>query len=289
MALINPLESSTVTHPGLRRDNNEDSFLSDPDAGLWVVADGMGGHEAGEVASAIVCDTIDKVTRESKRFSISNAIQAAHQAILSAAEQGIGASGMGSTVVALVSHKKNYHVAWVGDSRAYLWTPSPDGGVLTRLSVDHSYVQMLFSSGALTAEQVETHPDKNIITQCLGMQELALVNVDMVQGQWQKNQRIMICSDGLTDELSDERISKIFTENDSCVVATKKLLNATLDSGGRDNVTIQIVESPIHENDNLATNFLEWIPVISQNRKVDVIIFIAAALSIITLIIEPLL
>jgi PPM family protein phosphatase len=123
MALINPLESSTVTHPGLRRDNNEDCFLSDPDFGVWLVADGMGGHEAGEVASAIVRDTIDKLTHEAKNFSIENSIQASHQAILSAAENGIGATGMGSTIVALVSHKKNYQIAWVGDSRAYLWTP----------------------------------------------------------------------------------------------------------------------------------------------------------------------
>jgi PPM family protein phosphatase len=157
------------------------------------------------------------------------------------------------------------------------------------LTVDHSYVQMLFSSGALTAEQVETHPDKNIITQCLGMQELALVNVDTLQGQWQKNQRIILCSDGLTDELSDESISAILTENDNCAVATKKLLNATLDKGGRDNITIQIVESPIHDDDNLATTLLDWIPIISQNRKIDVIIFIVAALSMIALIIEPLL
>jgi PPM family protein phosphatase len=286
MALIEPLESSTVTHPGLRRDNNEDSFLSDPDSGLWLVADGMGGHEAGEVASAIVRDTIDKLTHESKHFSLGNAIQASHQAILIAAERGIGAVGMGSTIVALLSHKKNYQVAWVGDSRAYLWTPSPGGGNLTRLTVDHSYVQMLFSSGALTAEQVDTHPDKNIITQCLGMQELALVNVDILQGQWQKNQRIILCSDGLTDELSDEKISTILIDNNSCAVATKKLLNATLDSGGRDNITIQIIESPLHETDHLATDFLEWIPVISRSRKTDVIIFIAAVLSIMALIIE---
>jgi PPM family protein phosphatase len=289
MALFNPLESSTVTHPGLKRDNNEDCYLSAPQAGLWLVADGMGGHEAGEVASAIVRDTIENLTHEAKHFSINAAIQAAHGAILAAAEQGIGATGMGSTVVALVSHKKNYQIAWVGDSRAYLWTPSLTGGVLTRLTVDHSYVQMLFSSGALTAEEVESHPDKNIITQCLGMQELALVNVDMAQGVWQKDQWIILCSDGLTDELSDEKISQILADNNDCKIATKKLLKETLNSGGRDNVTIQIVESPIRESDNFATQLLDFVPVISRSRKVDVIIFMIAVFSIVALIIEPLL
>ena len=119
MTLLHPLDYSAATHPGLKRENNEDCFLSAPDAGLWAVADGMGGHEAGEVASAIVRDTLEKLVTETHPFSLSDAIQQAHQAILSSAEKGIGAFGMGSTLVALYSQKKNYQIAWVGDSRAY--------------------------------------------------------------------------------------------------------------------------------------------------------------------------
>jgi PPM family protein phosphatase len=285
MALFKPLEFSALTHPGLRRDNNEDCFLCAPESGLWLVADGMGGHEAGEVASAIVRDTIKQLAEESKKLSITNAIQTSHQAILNAAKNGIGAVGMGSTVVALLTRSKNYQVAWVGDSRAYLWTRTTEGGSLSRITTDHSYVQMLFSSGALTAEELETHPDKNIITQCLGMQDLAVVNVDVVQGQWQENQWIILCSDGLSDEMSDEKIADILLANDSSVKAVEKLLDETLKNGGRDNITIQIIESPIQDTQKLLTTALNWVPPISHNRETDVVIFFAAVVSLIALLI----
>ncbi len=284
MTLFIPLEFSAATHPGLKRDNNEDCFLSDPKAGLWLVADGMGGHEAGEVASAIVRDTIEKLALQTGNFSLSEAIQSSHQTILSSAENGIGAFGMGSTVVVLFSRNKNYQIGWVGDSRAYLWTPSNDGGTLTRLSTDHSYVQMLFVAGTITAEEVESHPDKNIITQCLGMQELTRVNVDITQGQWQKNQWILLCSDGLTDELSDKAIAQILADNHDSQTAVDELLNKALIKGGHDNITLQIIESPIHGPSSF-TNIWNWIPQISSSRKTDTILFTGALTSLVIVLI----
>src|SRR5690606_40296042 len=121
----------------------------------------------------------------------------------------IGALGMGSTVVALKSKSEKYQVAWVGDSRAYLWTPSLEGGRLEQLSTDHSYVQLLVDTGVIRPEDADSHPEKNIITQCLGMQELEKVKVDHTEHSWQKNQWILLCSDGLTDEVSDQTIAQI--------------------------------------------------------------------------------
>lgn len=287
MTLLHPLEYSAATHPGLKRENNEDCFLSAPNADLWVVADGMGGHEAGEVASAIVRDTFEDFVQKGIPFSLPDAIQKSHEVILSSAENGIGAYGMGSTVVALLNQKKSYQVAWVGDSRAYLWSPDEYGGQLTRLTIDHSYVQMLYTSGAITADEVENHPDKNIITQCLGMQELAHVKVDVAQRQWQKNQWILLCSDGLTDELSDSSIAKILEHSPNSLTAVDQLLHEALTSGGHDNITLQIIESPIAA-ESISSRFWQWIPSITHNRTVDAIIFFSAITALLALLINTL-
>ncbi|RYY03055.1 MAG: serine/threonine-protein phosphatase [Gammaproteobacteria bacterium] len=287
MTLLHPLEYSAATHPGLKRENNEDCFLNAPNADLWVVADGMGGHEAGEVASAIVRDTFEDFAKKGAPFSLSDAIQKSHQTILTSADKGIGAHGMGSTVVALQSQKKNYQIAWVGDSRAYLWTPNEYGGELTRLTTDHSYVQMLFASGAISAAEVENHPDKNIITQCLGMQELAQVKVDITQGQWQPNQWILLCSDGLTDELSDTSIAQILEHSQNTLTAVDQLLHEALTSGGHDNITLQIIESPIVQ-ERVATKFWQWIPEVTHKRKIDAVIFFSAIIALLVVLINTL-
>jgi len=287
MTLLHPLEYSAATHPGLKRENNEDCFLSAPDADLWVVADGMGGHEAGEVASALVRETFEDFAKKAVPFSLSEAIQKSHQVILTSADKGIGAHGMGSTVVALLSQKKNYQVAWVGDSRAYLWTPGESGGELTRLTTDHSYVQMLYVSGAITAEEVETHPDKNIITQCLGMQELAQVKVDIAQGQWQEDQWILLCSDGLSDELSDTSIAQILEHCPNTLTAVDQLLHEALTSGGNDNITLQIIQSPVVK-EQIINKFWYWIPALTNSRKKDAIIFLAAITTLLAVLINTL-
>ncbi len=287
MMLVYPLEYSATTHPGLKRGNNEDCFLSEPNADLWVVADGMGGHEAGEVASAIVRETFEEFVHKGAPFSLFEAIQKSHEVILSSADNGIGARGMGSTVVALLNQKQNYQVAWVGDSRAYLWTPNEHGGELTRLTTDHSYVQMLYASGVISAADVEKHPEKNIITQCLGMQELTQVKVDVTAGQWQKDQWILLCSDGLTDELSDDSIANILEHSPNSLTAVDQLLHEALTNGGRDNITLQIIESPII-NEAITNKFWQWIPAITSNRKMDAVIFLGAITALLSLLIHTL-
>jgi PPM family protein phosphatase len=288
MTPTHPLDYSAATHPGLKRENNEDCFVSAPDAGLWGVADGMGGHEAGEVASAIVRDTLERLARDKLPFSLGDAIQQSHQAILRSAEQGIGAPGMGSTLVTLLSNKRQYEIAWVGDSRAYLWTATSEGGQLTRLTTDHSYVQMLYAAGAISAEEVEHHPDKNIITQCLGMQELAQVKVDITHGQWQQNQWILLCSDGLTDELSDSDIAQILQHSSNSLTAVDQLLHAALTNGGNDNITLQIIESPLGSSPPMNSGLWKWIPQISTNRLLDAALFGTALATLLGLLITTL-
>lgn len=284
MMTKSPLEYSAASHPGLVRDNNEDCFLSQPEHGLWLVADGMGGHEAGEVASAIVRDTIERDTNDNPDLSLVEAIQHAHSSILSSATEGIGAPGMGSTVVALRSDSTKYQIAWVGDSRAYLWTPTSEGGRLEQLSVDHSYVQMLVDTGAISPADAEFHPEKNIITQCLGMQELKHVKVDSLEGQWQSDQWILLCSDGLTDEITDKSIAQILCESTDCLAAVDQLLHAALTNGGRDNITLQIIESPLRHS-QARKGLLQWVPYLTGAEKVDAWIFYGALLSLLGLLI----
>lgn len=281
---IKPLDYSAASHPGLTRSNNEDCFLSKPEQGLWLVADGMGGHEAGEVASALVRDTIEHNTRNNPHLSLLDAIQQAHLSIINSAKQGIGAPGMGSTVVALKSQDQRYQIAWVGDSRAYLWTPSREGGRLEQLSTDHSYVQMLVESGAIRAEDAEFHPEKNIITQCLGMQELAQVKVDHLENQWQENQWILLCSDGLTDEVNDKTIAQILCDASDCVAAVDQLMHAALTNGGRDNITLQIIESPLRPADQ-GNGLWQFVPHLTGDLKRDAWIFGASLVSLLGLLV----
>lgn len=234
-------DSGAATDVGLLRTNNEDAILSQPDIGLWVVADGMGGHEAGEVASDLTQHAIHEAYL--KGVTLEQAIYDAHQSILNAVQNGQGKYGMGSTVVALSSAGNHYQIAWVGDSRAYLYKPSIKG-TLQQLSTDHSYVQSLFNTGVISREQMATHPDKNIITQCLGSTELDEIKVDYVNHKWHKNERVVLCSDGLTDGVSDAQILETLQLNSNPQDAANALIQAALASGGKDNISVVVIEAP---------------------------------------------
>ena len=238
-----PRQDCALTHMGNVRTNNEDNYYADAKQGLWIVADGMGGHEAGEVASEIVVKTIRESFQQGK--SLPAAIQLAHHAVLDGTQKGLGARGMGSTVVTLKADGTRYSVSWVGDSRAYLWTRlSENKGILKRLSTDHSYVQMLVQTGVITAKEADTHQDKNVITQCLGSLDLDTVKVDTVEGIWLGSQWIILCSDGMSDEMEDGLITAILNNNPDIEKATQALLQQTLDCGGRDNTTVVIIGQP---------------------------------------------
>lgn len=235
------IRHSAATDVGLQRSNNEDCFLSNPANGLWLVADGMGGHAAGEVASAIASRTIEESIVEGK--SLAEAIQNAHHAILHAAANGEGGQGMGSTVVALLEQGDHYQIGWVGDSRAYIWSADLEPN-LYQLTRDHSYVQMLLDTGAIQESELATHPEKNIITQCLGSLDLDNVAVDVFEGKWEKDDVILLCSDGLTDAVTNDKIRDILARSDNVHTAAKTLIQTALDSGGRDNITVSVIASP---------------------------------------------
>lgn len=231
---------SAVTDVGHQRDNNEDCYLCSPKNGLWIVADGMGGHAAGEVASDIAIKTTLKEIESGK--SLEKAIQNAHLAIIDAANKGVGGEGMGSTLVAAKSDGANYQVAWVGDSRAYLWNSQQRS--LTQITRDHSYVQMLFETGVIEKHEIGTHPEKNIITQCLGSIELDRVRVSILEETWKKGDLLILCSDGLSDVINNEQICELIANNPTPTSATDNLLSAALKAGGKDNITVVSIAAP---------------------------------------------
>ncbi|MBO6558226.1 MAG: serine/threonine-protein phosphatase [Pseudomonadales bacterium] len=229
------------TNVGNVRDNNEDSYVCDDAKDLWIVADGMGGLGFGEVASAITNYTVTKMVREG--HGINQAIELAHKNIKEYAKSdGLG-TNMGTTIVLLLSHGSLYNIFWVGDSRAYMFDKNKSK--LKQITVDHSLVQSLIDEGELTKEEAESDPRKNAVTRALGVQELETVRADSISERWKPGQKILLCSDGLTDCVSDEDIEAIMAEGgDDDQEVVDKLIEAALQGGGKDNVTVVIVSAP---------------------------------------------
>lgn len=224
------------THTGCVREINEDSYLALPKHGLWVIADGMGGHQAGEVASDIAVREIARSIEQG--MSLAEAIESAHRSIQNAALHGNGTVDMGSTVVAVKIDGLHYEIAWVGDSRAYLWN-----GRLRRLTIDHSYVQLLLNAGLISESEISGHPARNVISQALGAGGVDKVNikVDSVSGELNENDALLLCSDGLTGEVDDECIATILSETTGNQARVDHLIKAALDAGGKDNVTVIVL------------------------------------------------
>lgn len=233
-------QSSCVTDVGCVRSLNEDSVFSGEN--LWLVADGMGGHVCGEIASELASLVIPR--EFSENGDLSAAIQQAHEEIIMAGKLGRGESGMGTTVVALSSNLSEYQVAWVGDSRAYLWDPL-NGNRLTQLSEDHSLIVRLLNSGLITPEEAKNHPQRHMITQCLGSVELDKVQVDLIYGHWHSQQQILLTSDGLTDGVSDAEIAAILRQPLSSQEKLTLLVAAAKEAGGKDNISLVLVDAPI--------------------------------------------
>jgi protein phosphatase len=227
-----------ATDVGRARDHNEDNFAARPDLGLWIVADGMGGHEAGEVASAVAVEVIPEEV--SVGNPLAEAVERAHEAIVRAGREGRGAPGMGCTVVALKAEGCDYEIAWVGDSRAYLW----DGSRLRPLTRDHSFVQQMIDAGALTEEEARTHPQRSVITQALGVHDHGGVRVDTVRGSLGRGESILLCSDGLTGEVEDGQIARLLTAEGDATQKVRALIEAANANGGSDNITVILVEAP---------------------------------------------
>jgi len=231
------LKSAAVTHTGHRRPHNEDTYGVFPDTGLFVVADGMGGHEAGEVASRVVVDHVASAVERGE--TLEAAVHSAHLAVLEAVEAGEGRSGMGSTVVAAKFLDGDFEVAWAGDSRAY-----QAGRELRRITRDHSLVQEMVDSGNLSEGEARNHPERSLITRALGMPGMDELEVASVTGRLGSGERLLLCSDGLTEELDDPAIKRLLDANPDPERAVRALLEAALSAGGSDNITVLLVQAP---------------------------------------------
>ncbi len=223
------------THRGNVRKLNEDCYEANPDLSLWLVADGVGGHACGDVASRLTRETITQHYRQSG--DLIAAIEAAHKAVLDAIAQRQGGANMGSTVVAATLNNRNYQIAWIGDSRAYAWN-----GDLRLLSKDHSFVEALVSKGAITREEAFKHPKRNVITQSIGVSPDTDIEVDTISGVLTKGEILLLCSDGLNDELRDSTIAEVLSQHISPTEQVRQLMASALDAGGRDNITIIIID-----------------------------------------------
>ncbi len=235
----NRCDYAQATDVGCVRELNEDAIYSEP--GLWVVADGMGGHACGEVASAMAIEAITQGYKE--HGSLEEAIQSAHEQIVESGSENIARSGMGTTVVAMTNQANQYHIAWVGDSRAYLWDKRL--GKLIQLSEDHSLMVRLINAGLISKQDALTHPQRHMITQCLGSTEIDSVQVDQFDGEWDREQQIILCSDGLTDEVSDSMIGEVMASKMSLQEKTKRLIKNAKSAGGRDNISLIIIDTPV--------------------------------------------
>ncbi len=236
------LSSSGITDTGLVRDHNEDSYslLTLEDKSLFVVADGMGGHDSGEVASRTAADTVCRVVQQ-EHNGYDNLLplveRAIHEANREVREQGMQkGSDMGTTLsVALVSNNTAY-IANVGDSRVYWMEDSS----ISQVTIDHSLVAKLVDAGKLTKEEARIHPRANLLYRTIGMDES--VKVDTFRIDLKKGGTLLLCTDGLWGELSDEEIYRICTsekESDAICASLLKKANAM---GGKDNITAVVVK-----------------------------------------------
>jgi PPM family protein phosphatase len=234
------LEPFGATHAGKVRANNEDALLvgEGRDETLFVVADGIGGFEAGEVASRIAVDVLKELEPGA---SFEAAISEANRRILAAGRGDERLSGMGTTVVAVrfggTRDEPVAQVAHVGDSRAYLLR----GGSLRPVTEDHSLVAELVRSGDLTRDQAAEHPQKNLITRALGADEEVEVDTSVLPVE--AGDRFLLCSDGLSDMIPETRVGEILAEAPGDPEKpARSLVSAALDAGGADNVTVIVVD-----------------------------------------------
>ena len=231
-----------ATHVGMLRQQNEDAFIAQDD--LFVVADGMGGHNAGEVASALAIDSMKRaaVGGFSSQESVVAGVNAANAAIHAASGGQSDQRGMGTTLAAVIplpahgDEPQRMVVTNVGDSRVYLWR----AGELKQVSVDHSYVQELLSEGLVTAEEARVHPRRNIVTRALGIE--GDVNADVWVVPMLVGDRYVVCSDGLVDEVDDAELAGIVGGNHSAQIVAQQLVDAANSNGGRDNITVVVVD-----------------------------------------------
>ncbi len=233
------LKWGATTDVGMVRQQNEDAYSAEEN--LYIVADGMGGHNAGEVASALAVATVRAGAKSGIHSTeqFRELVQQANTAIYTASLDDSTQSGMGTTLTAMAvvpGEEPKVLVANVGDSRTYLFR----GGALTRLSIDHSYVQELVNEGILTPEEARVHPRRNIVTRAMGIERSVMV--DVFTHLVRTGDRIVLCSDGLVDEVPDTDIATVLSQHSDAQETAEALVLVANANGGRDNTTVVVVD-----------------------------------------------
>ncbi len=227
--------SGAATDTGQVREGNEDSYLVDRRLELFAIADGMGGHRAGEVASATALEGLQAAVESG--IAVGDAVGRANTAVWDKASADTSLAGMGTTLTAAWSDGTTLTVAHVGDSRAYLLRDD----TLQRVTVDHSLVEELIRDGKLTEEQASVHPQRSIITRALGVD--STVDVDVYSLVLQPNDRVMLCSDGLTSMVRANGIAQILRSEPDPTAAANALVDAANEAGGDDNITVLVLDA----------------------------------------------
>jgi serine/threonine protein phosphatase PrpC len=261
------------TDVGNLRGQNEDAHIAEQN--LFAVADGMGGHNAGEVASAMAIEHLRGVALNgvASAEAFAQAVRDLNSAIYASATSDTDQRGMGTTLTAAallapvenVDQPSQIVIANVGDSRTYLLR----AGELRQLSVDHSYVQELVTEGLLTVEEAHTHPRRNIVTRALGID--AQVSVDTWTMPMFDGDRFMLCSDGLVDEVPLNEITELMQERSAPQNVAERLVAAAKRHGGRDNITVIVVDASINANTNVDTVVPET-PAPSKKRVLAMVV-----------------
>jgi serine/threonine protein phosphatase PrpC len=237
------VDSCGLSHAGCVRALNEDSYLVKSESGVFAVADGMGGHDAGEIASNSIVEHLKSIGIPSSapdlRARFEDRVSIANREIQEISSLRNGAV-IGSTLAALLAFESQYACMWAGDSRIYLFRQ----GQLFQLSRDHTEVQELLDRGAISPEEALTWPRRNVITRAIGVWED--LSLEMAHGQIQPDDKFLICSDGLIAHVSDEEIRDMLQTNSARETCTS-LIDLTLARGGTDNVTVIVVQFRISE------------------------------------------
>ncbi|MEE2729457.1 MAG: protein phosphatase 2C domain-containing protein [Pseudomonadota bacterium] len=231
--------SSAATHCGAVRNMNEDAFLNRNNEGLWVVADGMGGHEAGEVASEMITSAMGAADLNQPLAevvdSLEDALLEVHHKIRTYSRTHCEGRTMGSTVVSLYIRESVGICLWAGDSRLYRYRDH----TLERISDDHSQVNEMLSRGMISPAEAINHPASNVITRAVGASETLYVDITLVE--LRPGDLYLLCSDGLYGALDEPEIARYLT-SDNVETVTNGLIERSLDAGARDNVTVIAVK-----------------------------------------------
>ena len=232
------IRHSATTHVGRVRKINEDSILALPDQKIWIVSDGMGGHQAGDFASQTVVDTVAMMPLDLAPGELMQALRAAfrqaHETIRHEAER-LGAGTVGATVVALALTDGHFAAFWAGESRLYRFRDQR----IEMLTSDHSIVAEMVLAGQMTWDEAELHPNSNAITRAVGVGDE--LEIDKVRGEVRSGDRFLLCSDGLTKYATFETLRRTVT-GAPIETVSEKLLKIALDAGGGDNISIIVVD-----------------------------------------------